>query len=33
VLTVFWLGDLKGIDNWNDLVVGGRIILTCTLGG
>jgi hypothetical protein len=32
VFTVFWLGGPKGRDHWEDLGVGGRIILRWTLG-
>jgi hypothetical protein len=32
VFTVFWLGGLKIRDQWEDLGVGGRIALSCTLG-
>jgi hypothetical protein len=28
----FWFGDLKGRDHWEDLGVGGWIILRWTLG-
>jgi hypothetical protein len=32
VFTGFWLGGPKGRDHWEDLGVGGRITLRCTLG-
>jgi hypothetical protein len=32
VFTRFWLGDPKARDYWEDLGVGGRIILRWTLG-
>jgi hypothetical protein len=32
MFTVFWLGGPKVRDHWEDLVVGGRIILRWTLG-
>jgi hypothetical protein len=33
VFTGFWLGGLKVRDHWEDPGVGGRIILSWTLGG
>jgi hypothetical protein len=32
VFTEFWLGDPKGRGHWEDLGVGGRIILIWALG-
>jgi hypothetical protein len=32
VFTGFWLGSRKARDHWEDLGVGGRIIIKCTLG-
>jgi hypothetical protein len=32
VFTGFWLGSPKTKGHWEDLSVGGRIILKCTLG-
>jgi hypothetical protein len=32
VFTGFWLGGPKTRDHWEDLGVGGRITLRCTLG-
>jgi len=32
VFTGFWFGGPKVRDNWEDLVVGGRITLRFTLG-
>jgi hypothetical protein len=32
VLTRFWLGSPKVRNHWEDLVVGGRITLSWTLG-
>jgi hypothetical protein len=32
MFTGFWLGGPKGRDHWEDLVVGGRITFSWTLG-
>jgi hypothetical protein len=32
MFTWFWLGDLKVIEHWEDLGIGGRITLRWTLG-